>query len=172
VDVKDKIAKVLSRSLEDAYIRLEEDDGISGFVVSPRFQGMSSVDRQALIEDALSDGPDPLTPEERRHVLMIAGLTPVEFDTVGARVRVHRVKELAGGTVEVLIHGRLSDAEYVRGALNNQKGVRTTEPRPTPGALGILMSFRANGTAAVPLTKEKVIRVLKNDPYIEVIPKA
>src|SRR5215469_6939663 len=79
------------------------------------------------------------------------------------------LREMAGGTVEVLLHGGLSDAEYVRGALNNQKGVRTSEPKQVPGAVGILMSFRAKGTETTPLTKAKTIRVLKNDPYIEVM---
>jgi hypothetical protein len=172
VDIKAKIMKALSQSLEDAYVRLEEDGGVSGFVVSPRFQGMASVDRQGLIEEALSNGPSPLTAEERRRVLMIAGLTPLEFDAVGARVRVHKVKELAGGAVEVLLHGRLSDAEYVRGVLNGHKGVQTTDPKPPAGGVGVLVSFRARGGPTEPLTKERVIRALKKDPYIEVLPDA
>src|ERR1041385_8477430 len=115
--------KALVEPLKAEYIRLEEDDGISGFIVSPRFQDISTVDRQGLIEDALSQASDLLSPEERRQGLMIAGLTPAEYDAVGARIRVHRVSEVAGGKVEVLLRGGLSDAEYVRGALNTQKGV-------------------------------------------------
>jgi hypothetical protein len=172
VDLKTKIARALSRALEDAYVRLEDDDGVSGFVVSPRFQGMASVDRQGLIDDALGGAAGALTAEERRRVLMIAGLTPVEFDAVGARVRVHKVKELAGGAVEVVLHGRLSDAEYVRGVLGSQKGVQTTEPKPASGAVGTLVAFRARGAPADPLTREKAIRVLKKDPYVEVMPNA
>jgi hypothetical protein len=172
VDIREKITKALTQALGDAYVRLEADDGISGFVVSPRFQGMPALDRQELIDDALSNARDPLSLDERRRVLMIAGLTPLEFDAVGARVRVHRVKAVKDGTVEVLLHGRLPDAEYVRGVLNNQKGVRTTEPKPVAGAPGVLMSFRATGTPSVPLTKEKIVRVLKSDPYIEVMPHA
>ena len=34
------------------------------------------------------------------------------------------------------------------------------------------MSFRAKGTEADPLTKAKAIRVLKKDPYIEVMANA
>ena len=104
-------------------------------------------------------------------MLMIAGLTPSEYDAVGARIRVHRVSEIAGG-VEILLHGALSDAEYVRGALNNQKGVQTSEPKPVNRALGVFMSFRAKGNGANPLTRDKAIRVLRNDPYIEVMPGA
>ena len=172
MDLKKNIANALSQSLQDAYVRLEDDDGISGFVVSSRFKGMSSLDRQKLINDILDHAPDPLSKEERRRVLMIAVLTPVEHDAVGARIRVHRVREKAGGAVEVLLHGGLTDAEYIRGALNNQKGVRTTEPKSVPDAPGILMSFQAKGTEADPLTKEKALRVLKDDPYIEVMPNS
>ncbi len=168
MDLKDKIVTALSQFLEIDYIRLEEDDGISGFVVSPRFEGTSSMDRQGLIDEALQS----FTPEERRQVLMIAGLTPVEYDAVGARIRVHKVKEMAGGKVEVVLDGGRSDAEYVRGAINSQKGVRTTEPHKVNGAAGVLMSFRAEGTEATPLTKEKTIRALKKDRYIEVMPNA
>jgi hypothetical protein len=172
VGLKEKIVKVLRRSFPDAYVRLDEDDGISGFLVSPKFTDMSTIDRQALIEQALGSAPDGLTAAEQRQVLMIAGITPQEFDSVGPRIRVHRIREIAGGTVEIVLHGRLADAEYVRGALKNQKGVETTEPKESPGGVGVLMYFRAKGTAANPLTKAKAVRVLKADPYIEVMPNS
>ena len=35
--------------------------------------------------------------EERRRILMIAGLTPEEYEAVGARIRIHKVRELSGG---------------------------------------------------------------------------
>ena len=172
MDVRDKVINALTNSLEVHYIRLEDDDGITGFVVSPQFRDMSTLDRQGLIENALSRSPKPLTAQEQRQVLMIAGLTPEEYESVGARIRVHEVKEMAGGAVEILLHGGLSDAEYVRGALNNQKGVQTTEPRQVPGAVGILMSFRAKGSGANPLTKARAIQILKRDRYIEVMANA
>jgi hypothetical protein len=100
---------------------------------------------------------------------MIAGVTPAEYEAVGARIRIHKVKEMAGGAVEILVHGGLSDAEYVRRTLNHQKGVQTTEPKQVAGARGVLMSFRAKGSAAIPLTKDRAIQVLKNDRYIEVL---
>jgi hypothetical protein len=53
--------------------------------------------------------------------------------------------------------------------LNNQKNVETTGPKQVPGAVGILMSFRAKGTGAKRLTKAQAIRVLKNDRYIEIM---
>jgi hypothetical protein len=171
VDVKEKIVKALSRLLEDPYIRLEDDERISGYVVSPRFEGMPSLDRQELIDSALNTAPEPLTPAERRRVLMIAGLTPLEFSAVGARVRVHRVRA-SGGTVKVVLHGGPSDAEYVRGVFKNQKGVETTKPEYPPGAVGVLMSFEARGPKTDPLTRQKALRLLKSDPYIEILPKA
>ena len=56
---------------------------------------------------------------------MIAGLTPAEYDVVGAKVQVSGVKELTGGAVEVVVHGRRSDAEYIRGVFKAQKGIQT-----------------------------------------------
>ncbi len=169
MDVKKRVEKALSDTFEDAYVRLEDDDGISGFVVSARFKGMSTLDRQELIDEAIKGATPPLAPDEKRQVLMIAALSPAEFSSVGAKVRVHKVKQLAHA-VEIVLHGGHADAEYVRGALNNQKGVKTTEPKQVPGAVGVLMQFRASGTRADPLDKARAIHVLKNDPYIEVMP--
>ncbi len=170
MDIKDKIIDALRSELSAEYIRVEDDGGISGFVVSRAFENVSTFDRQTLIENALVSAA--LTKEESRQVLMIAGLTPEEYATVGARIRVHKVREKAGGVLEILLHGGPSDAQYVRGALNNQKGVNTTEPKSVAGALGILMSFLASGTKEHQLTKEKTVRVLKKDPYIHVMPNA
>ena len=167
--LREKVIDALRQPLNAEYIRLEDDDGLSGFVVSRQFDKMSSLDRQELIDAALDKAPEPLTVEERRQVLIIAGLAPGEYASVGTRIRVHKIREMAGGAVEVLLHGGWSDAEYVREALNNQKGVRTGEPKQEPGAIGVLMSFRARGTTTDPLTKAKVVRVLKGDPYIEVM---
>ncbi len=94
MEIKKKIAKTLSQSLEDAYVRLEDDDGISGFVVSSHFKGMSSLNRQKLIDNILDNASDSLSKEERRRVLMIAALTPVEHASVGARIRVHKVHDM------------------------------------------------------------------------------
>jgi acid stress-induced BolA-like protein IbaG/YrbA len=170
MDIKDKIVKALFEELKPEYVRLEDDDGISGFVVSAQFEGMSSLDRQTRIDEILSKAS--LDRKENRRVLMIAALTPEEYEAVGARIPVRSVKEMAGGTVEVRVQGGFSDAEYVRGALNNQKGLQTTEPKPIGSVLGTLMSFRTKGTDANPVTREKVIRFLKKDNYIEVMPNA
>jgi stress-induced morphogen len=95
MDLKDKIINVLSQALQPEQVRLDDDDGISGFVVSGAFEGMSTLDRQGKIEELLQNAE--LTHEQRRRILMIAGLTPEEYEAVGARIRVHRVKEKARG---------------------------------------------------------------------------
>lgn len=170
MDITEKIVRALRERLKASYVSLDDDDGISGFVVSPRFEGMSALDRQGLIDETLGKPPAPLTQDERRRVLMIAGLTPVEYDAVGAKIRVHKIKAMGGGAVEVVLRGNLSDAEYVRGTFKGQKGVQTTEPKSEPGAVGIFMSFRAKRNGASPLTKAEAVRVLQNDRYIEVMP--
>ena len=168
MDIKDKIIKALLQALKPEYVRIEDDDGISGFVVSRKFDGMSTLDRQGKIDTVLQGAP--LSQTERRHVLMIAGLTPEEYEAVGPRIRVHRVKEMANGVIEFLLHGGISDAQYLREILKTYLGVQTTEPKHVNGAPGVFMSFRANGTQANPLTREKAIEVLKSDRYIEVMP--
>ena len=170
MDLEEKVVTALG-ALKPEFIRLEDDDdGLSGFVVSAMFADMSSWDRQGKIDELLDTAG--LSREERRRVVMIAAITPREYRTVGARIRVHRIKEMAGGAVDVLLHGGPPDAAYVRGALNNQKGVKTTDPRPASNMVGTFMHFRAKGTDATPLTKDRAIHVLKGDRYIEVMPDA
>ena len=172
MDIRNKVIDALSNSFPIEYVRLEDDDGITGFVVSPRFQDISTFDRQGIIEDALHNASARLSPQEQRHVLMIAGLTPAEYNTVGARIRIHKIKELTGGTVKIQLHGGISDAEYVRGVLDNRNDIQTTDPRRVPGAAGSLMLFQAKGAGTTPLTKENVIHILEEDEYIEVMSDA
>jgi hypothetical protein len=98
----------------------------------------------------------------------------MEFQYAGSRIRIQRVKERGGNAVEILLNGDLSDAEYVREKLNDQKGVQTTKPKHVrvPGVSGTCTSFRAKGTETSPLTKAKALRVLKKDPYIDVMANA
>src|SRR2546423_15561032 len=104
MDLREKVTDALLKGLNAEYVRLEQEDGISGFVVSPKFKDMETLDRQGLIEKVLGK---VLTAEEMRQVLMIAGLTREEYETVGASIRVEKVKEKAGGALEVLLHGAL-----------------------------------------------------------------
>src|SRR5207247_8106220 len=113
MDVREKVVAALTQGLEPAFIRLDDDDGISGFVVSRQFEGLSGMDRQLRIDEALASGHPALTKEEQRHVLMIAGLTQVEYEVVGMRIRVEDVKETRDG-VEILIDGPSYDTQHVR----------------------------------------------------------
>jgi hypothetical protein len=56
-------------------VKLEDHDGIIGVITSAGFAGMESIDRQNLIGDILTTH---LTPEERRRVQVIVGVTPDE----------------------------------------------------------------------------------------------
>jgi acid stress-induced BolA-like protein IbaG/YrbA len=163
MDLKEKIKRALLQHFKAEFVRLEDDEGISGFVVARQFKGISALDRQEMIDKALSKVPQPLSKEERRQVLMIAALTPAEYDAVGARIRV-RGARIAAGTIEVVVDGSPSDAEYVRGILNNQENVRTTKPTRAQDGL---FSFQVKG-----LTMEGVLRFLEKDAYIEVLPEA
>jgi stress-induced morphogen len=58
-----------------ATIRLEDHDGIIGVITSARFAGMETIDRQHLIGDIVETH---LSPEERRRVQVIVGVTPDE----------------------------------------------------------------------------------------------
>ena len=171
MDIRSKIISALNHSMNVDYVRLEADDGITGFVVSPDFKEMSSLDRQDLIDQALSKSAPPLSPKEQRQILMIAGISPEEYDTVGSRIRIHRIKELAQGRFRILLHGNLTDAEYVRSVLDQSGNVKTTTPKSVSGALGILLSFSVEGVDET-LTKAHLLQILKADRYLDVLADA
>jgi stress-induced morphogen len=85
VDLKEKVDQALRRYLRPDLVELADDDGISGFVVSPQFRGMSALDRQTLIYNALRDSSVKLSGPELRRVLAIAALTPAEYASVSHR---------------------------------------------------------------------------------------
>ena len=71
-----KLERVLNRRFpRPATVKLEEHDGIIGVVTSVAFAGMESVNRQNLIGEIVETG---LTPDERRQVQVIVGVTPDE----------------------------------------------------------------------------------------------
>ncbi len=83
MDLKEKVETALRRHFESDHIELVEDDGVYGFVVSPRFQSLSAIDRQILIDRALRDPSSKLSKRESRQILVIAALTPVEYEVRG-----------------------------------------------------------------------------------------
>lgn len=85
MDLKTKVTEALRGALNVDQIRLEDNDGIFGFVVSSQFARMTALDRQTLIQKALNHSPVKLTKAEKRQILAIAGLTPVEYKGLGLR---------------------------------------------------------------------------------------
>ena len=83
-------------------------------------------------------------------------------------IRVHRVTELADGSLEIMIHGGLAEADYVSGTLRMSKGVEVLEPALGKGAPEFVYVI-ARGTAANPLTRDSALRSLRGDVRIEVI---
>jgi hypothetical protein len=76
MDLVEKLRAILTAEFPPpATISLDDDDGIIGIVVSPRFKGMDAMDRVNLIWDLLGSR---LTPEERRRVLTVVAATPEE----------------------------------------------------------------------------------------------
>ncbi len=70
----------LKRILEEQFpppdkVELRDEEGIIGVVTSRRFRRMDTMQRQDLIHDILTNR---LNPQERRHVLLIVGVTPEE----------------------------------------------------------------------------------------------
>jgi stress-induced morphogen len=71
-----KLKRVLvQRFPSPATVKLEDHDGIIGVITSAAFAGMETIDRQNLIGDIVDAH---LSPEERRQVQVIVGVTPDE----------------------------------------------------------------------------------------------
>lgn len=71
-----KLKKVLEQRFPSPdRVDLRDDKGIIGIITSKRFRRMDTMQRQDLIHDILANN---LTSEERRHVLLIVGVTPEE----------------------------------------------------------------------------------------------
>jgi hypothetical protein len=71
-----KLEKALTQQFPPpATVKLEDHDGIIGVITSARFARMETIDRQNLISDIVATH---LSPEERRRVQVIVGVTPDE----------------------------------------------------------------------------------------------
>lgn len=76
MELVEKVRAILTTEFPPpATISLDDDDGIIGVVVSPRFDGLDRMDRVNLIWDLLGGH---LSPEERRRVLTVVAVTPEE----------------------------------------------------------------------------------------------
>lgn len=81
--LKKKLEAALRHSLAPDLIDLVDEDGITGYVVSTKFQRMTALNRQKLIQRSLCEAPHPLLPAELRRVLLIVPLTPMEAKSYG-----------------------------------------------------------------------------------------
>jgi hypothetical protein len=71
-----KLEKVLiKRFPSPAAVKLEDHNGIIGVITSAAFAGMETIDRQSVIGDIVETH---LSPDERRQVQVIVGVTPDE----------------------------------------------------------------------------------------------
>ena len=170
MEIREKIEEALRTHLEQPYIALEDDNGITGFVVSRTFEDKTFLDRQKLIDFALSHAPQPFRANERKRILMIAAITPAESDAIDASIQIRKLRTLPDGGIEVLLRGGPSDAEYVRGAFKGLKGVKTSEPEQD--ARQSLMRFKVTGSPLNPLTKRLAKETLRSIPYIALMPGA
>lgn len=79
MDLVERVKQILERTIAIEDIKLEDDGGVIGYVVSNDFQGLEFVDRQMKIHKALRAAPQPLSAAELRRVAAVAALTPDEF---------------------------------------------------------------------------------------------
>jgi acid stress-induced BolA-like protein IbaG/YrbA len=79
MDLKTKVTHALRQALQPERIKLDDEDGIYGVVVSRQFSRMSSLDRQRLIDKTLHDPALKLTKSELRQIFLIVPFTPAEY---------------------------------------------------------------------------------------------
>ncbi len=71
-----KLEKLLTKRFPaPSSVKLEDHDGIIGVITSTEFAGVETIDRQNLIGRLIET---KLSPEERRQVQVIVGVTPDE----------------------------------------------------------------------------------------------
>ena len=78
MDLKEKVAAALKAASEPEQLVLDDSDGLSGYIISVKFRGLDSFDRQMMIDKLLRSPDSGLTKAEQRELLVIAALTPEE----------------------------------------------------------------------------------------------
>jgi stress-induced morphogen len=81
--LEEKVERALRNHFRVEHLDLVDDEGITGVMVSPDFEGVGVLDRHARIDRALRDPSGKLTRREQRRVVLIAPFTPAEFGPVG-----------------------------------------------------------------------------------------
>ena len=83
----EKVKRALTRAFHPEYVHVEDDDGVTGYVVDKIFRRMSHLDRQTKIDKALRSESARMTDKELRNVQAIAAYTPEEAAAHGIRRR-------------------------------------------------------------------------------------
>jgi stress-induced morphogen len=78
VDVKEKVTAILQAEFAPEQLVLDDSDGLSGYMISTRFRGLESLDRQRMIDKVLRSKDANLSKAELREILVISALTPEE----------------------------------------------------------------------------------------------
>jgi stress-induced morphogen len=73
-----KVERILRNRFRIDHLELVDENGIFGLMVSPDFDGLSSSDRQDLIDRAFLDPASNLTDRERRWIKIIFTRSPIE----------------------------------------------------------------------------------------------
>ena len=77
-----KLKKILGENFPPPdKVDLRDDDGVIGVITSRQFRRMDTMQRQDRIHDILASC---LSGDERRHVLLIVGVTPEEELAIAA----------------------------------------------------------------------------------------
>lgn len=80
MNLREKVTRILQEAFQPEQVVLEDDEaGMTGYLISTRFSGMNSIDRQGLIYDALRAKEAKLSKAELRRILAIAPVTPEEY---------------------------------------------------------------------------------------------
>jgi stress-induced morphogen len=79
MDLRERITTILKSAFQPERILLEDVGGITGYIISPKFRGLDSYDRQSMIYDALQGRSSKLNKAQQRKILLIAALTPEEY---------------------------------------------------------------------------------------------
>jgi stress-induced morphogen len=83
MELKEKVEGALRNHFQVDYLDLVDNEGISGVMVSPDFEGVGRLDRHRRIDRALRDRSGKLTRREQRQVVLIAPFTPTEYGPIG-----------------------------------------------------------------------------------------
>jgi hypothetical protein len=75
-----KVEQALRSHFQIDHLRLEDEDGIYGSLVSPDFEGVSFAERDAMLQRAYRDPASNLSDRERRRIKFIMTRTPVEYE--------------------------------------------------------------------------------------------